>query len=108
MEVCPVKAIEKRKEDGIVIVHEEKCIGCRICLMVCPFGAFGMGKNRKVKKCHYCLERTSKGLEPACVRVCPFGALYGGSLAELQEVAFKKGIRRFILRRDSGSSPNKI
>jgi anaerobic dimethyl sulfoxide reductase subunit B (iron-sulfur subunit) len=107
-EGCPVKAIHKRREDGIVIVDEKRCIGCNICVMVCPFGAPKIGKNRKIRKCHYCLERTSQGLEPACVRVCPFGALYGGTVVELQKEALKRGIQKFIIGRDISSSLRKI
>jgi Fe-S-cluster-containing dehydrogenase component len=72
---CPADAYEKRP-DGIVIHHEERCIGCRYCEMTCPFGAPLFDAARGVmSKCHDCAPRVDAGLEPACVVACPTGAL---------------------------------
>ena len=72
---CPSGAYEKRP-DGIVIHHEERCLGCRYCEMTCPFGAPQYDANRGVmSKCHLCARRVDAGRAPACVAACPTEAL---------------------------------
>ena len=99
-EVCPTKAITKRTEDGLVIVDQNLCIGCKMCLMACPFGVPQFGKNGKMQKCNFCLERLEEGLSPACVNVCPARALHAGSLEELSELAIRKTAKQFIRSTD--------
>ena len=72
---CPSRAYEQRP-DGVVIHHEDTCIGCRYCEMTCPFGTprFDAGKG-VVSKCHLCAHRLDAGLAPACVVACPTEAL---------------------------------
>jgi len=73
-EVCPTGAI-KRKGD-VVYLDAGKCNGCRQCAMVCPFGVMHWdGKKMVIRKCDLCIDKTSRGGEPACVAVCPSGAL---------------------------------
>jgi anaerobic selenocysteine-containing dehydrogenase/Fe-S-cluster-containing dehydrogenase component len=73
---CPSGAYEQRP-DGIVIHHEERCIGCRYCEMACPFGAPRYDEEKKVMtKCHFCHHRDEG---PACVAACPTGALQSGA-----------------------------
>jgi Fe-S-cluster-containing dehydrogenase component len=72
---CPSGAYEKRA-DGVVLHHEERCLGCRYCEMTCPFGAPQFDANRGVmSKCHLCAHRTDAGRAPACVAACPTEAL---------------------------------
>ncbi len=72
---CPSGAYEKR-DDGIVLHHEEKCIGCRYCEMACPFGAPRYSEEKGVMtKCHLCHHRLDGGERPACVAACPTEAL---------------------------------
>lgn len=73
--VCPVGAYSKR-EDGIVVQNHEKCIGCRLCTMACPYGATRYSpSHRKASKCELCKTRLDAGLQPACVAACPTKAL---------------------------------
>jgi anaerobic selenocysteine-containing dehydrogenase/Fe-S-cluster-containing dehydrogenase component len=72
---CPSGAYEQRA-DGIVVHHEERCLGCRYCEMACPFGAPRYSQEKKVvSKCHLCRHRLDGGELPACVAACPTEAL---------------------------------
>jgi anaerobic dimethyl sulfoxide reductase subunit B (iron-sulfur subunit) len=87
MSACPVRAITKRAEDGIVIVDADVCIGCGFCTWACPFNAPQLAAAAgKMEKCNFCqtpgLERPV-GLPRACEEVCPTGAIKSGSMAEL-------------------------
>lgn len=73
---CPVNAIAKRESDGIVLIDQDKCIGCQYCVWACPYGAPQWNENtKKVEKCTFCLHRQEKGLKPACVTTCVGRAL---------------------------------
>jgi anaerobic dimethyl sulfoxide reductase subunit B (iron-sulfur subunit) len=86
VDVCPVKAISKRASDGIVVVNQEKCIGCRSCEKACPYGAPQYGKSGKMQKCDFCASRLGQGKQPACVATCPGEALGFGSLDDLKKL----------------------
>lgn len=68
---CPENAIVRR-DDGIVILNEEACAGCGICVDVCPYHAISFDDDRGVaKKCNLCSHRVDRGLVPACAdNVC--------------------------------------
>jgi Fe-S-cluster-containing dehydrogenase component len=69
---CPTKASHKRKEDGIVLVDPKKCIGCKVCMLACPYDARYYNEEIKaIDKCTFCQPRLAKGLKPACVEACP-------------------------------------
>ena len=78
VQVCPVGATY-RTFDGVVLVDEKYCIGCRYCIQACPYGArYLYPEDGKIKarrntadKCTFCYHRIVKGLKPACVEVCP-------------------------------------
>jgi Fe-S-cluster-containing dehydrogenase component len=73
---CPVNAISKRASDGIVLIDQEKCIGCKYCVWACPYGAPQWNEAAlKVEKCTMCVERIDKGLQPACATTCVGKAL---------------------------------
>src|SRR5690625_140954 len=84
MEVCPVSAYTKR-DDGIVIQDHDKCIGCRSCVMACPYSAPQYDPvEKKVSKCDMCYERVDQGLLPRCVEACPAKVLKFGEVDELR------------------------
>ena len=71
LDACPSGALEREK-DGLVVMRGEKCIGCWMCLMVCPFGAIKPFRQfKKIIKCDSCAGMD----EPYCVAHCPTGAL---------------------------------
>lgn len=90
---CPVGALRKQ-DDGPVTWDGGKCIGCRYCMVACPFdiptftwdeGLFGGGA--KIRKCNLCIDRVRNGLEPACVKTCPTGTLNFGTHEEMVALA---------------------
>jgi formate dehydrogenase iron-sulfur subunit len=84
--VCPVAALHKTPE-GPVVYDEDKCIGCRYCMVACPFDIprYEWDSNvPRVQKCIMCYEeRTSRGEQPACTSACPTGATVFGDRDEL-------------------------
>jgi anaerobic dimethyl sulfoxide reductase subunit B (iron-sulfur subunit) len=90
LEICPAGAISKRAEDGVVVVDQNECVGCRNCEQACPYGAPQFGKNGKMQKCDLCLDRRAEGEQPACVATCPGEALAFGDVTELELLAAKK------------------
>ncbi|MFO7963066.1 MAG: 4Fe-4S dicluster domain-containing protein [Desulfobacterales bacterium] len=87
---CPVGAISKRDEDGIVVVDRDVCLGNKdcnaYCKSACPYDvpAFGPKKGAKMQKCDLCLKRFEEGKDPVCVNACPMFALDSGTLNELR------------------------
>lgn len=69
---CPRKAIEKREEDGIVIINEDRCRGYRFCMEACPYKKIYFNKAKGVsQKCIFCYPRLEQGVANACARQCP-------------------------------------
>lgn len=68
--ICPVGAISRDESLGRVLVDYDRCIGCRMCALACPFGAMGFdGVGKRVIKCDLC------DGDPLCVKFCMYGAL---------------------------------
>jgi molybdopterin-containing oxidoreductase family iron-sulfur binding subunit len=101
VKVCPTGA-SHRREDGIVTIDDNKCIGCKYCIEACPYGArffngdaagyfgqeltemekigYARHKQGVVEKCTFCGHLLEKGKEPACVQTCIGKARYFGDL----------------------------
>ena len=87
--VCPTGASFKRAEDGIVLVDDDKCIGCKLCSWACPYGAREYSETTgTMKKCTLCVDRIYNAhlpeseRVPACVQACPTGARHFGDLGD--------------------------
>lgn len=130
LRVCPSGATFKR-DDGLVLVDHDKCIGCRYCVVSCPYQArYYLGKikgyfgddyltpyeeagYRKYQsgvtyKCTFCVDRIDKGLEPACVANCMAKARHFGDLddpsSEVRQLITKH--HGFRLMVEKGTSPS--
>jgi sulfite dehydrogenase (quinone) subunit SoeB len=94
--VCPTGASYKRAEDGIVLIDEDKCIGCKLCSWACPYGAREYSQVEGVmKKCTLCIDRIynehipEESRQPACVQACPTRARHYGDLGDEESDIFK-------------------
>lgn len=68
--VCPMEAIKRNEDTGALVVDEDTCIGCKLCVYACPFGGIYFDtEERKVLKCNLC------GGDPVCAKICPTEAL---------------------------------
>jgi tetrathionate reductase subunit B len=80
VQVCPVGATFETPE-GIVLVDENYCIGCRYCVQACPYGCRYIHPEKgTADKCTLCIHRLAKGLKPACFEICPTEARIFGDL----------------------------
>ena len=90
--VCPVAALRKTPA-GPVIYEESRCMGCRYCMVACPFGVPKYEWSKlfpRVQKCTMCPDRVSQGNPTACAEICPTGATKFGEREELLEEAQKR------------------
>ncbi len=107
--VCPTGATYKRKEDGIVVVDADICIGCKYCIQACPYDArFINPRTGTADKCDFCLHRIQKGIAPACVNTCQGKArIFGNMLDPESEVAKLIETEAVtVLRPEMGTKPN--
>ena len=89
---CPVGALAKTKS-GAVTYDESKCMGCRYCMLACPFGIPKYEWTKVlpgVRKCILCSDRISTGKQTACAEACPTGATFFGERDELLIEARKR------------------
>ena len=89
---CPVGALEKH-ENGPVTYDGGKCMGCRYCMMACPYGIPRYDWDSAipyVRKCILCYGRIAEGKKPACTEACPTGATIFGNRDDLLKEAKKK------------------
>jgi len=108
VKACPSRATYQR-EDGVVMQNYNACLGCRLCILACPYGGVRNYHERQprydlnfpagdagvkaqqagtVSKCHFCYDRIDQGLSPGCVDVCPVRARFFGDVNDPQsEVA---------------------
>lgn len=111
--VCPTKATYKDKINGIVMMNETLCIGCKACMTACPYNArYYHREKESVDKCDFCYRKRLQNGETntACAEACPAGALFFGDLSdqnsEFYKILHKPDQNILVLRPESGSKPN--
>jgi len=101
MDVCPKDAIYRDDELNRVMVDYDRCIGCRMCMAACPFGAMNFdGEARKVIKCDLC------DGDPLCAKLCSYGALKYVEESDQcadKRMEFAEKLREIMLGRKGGS-----
>ena len=91
--VCPVAALRKNPVTGVVYYVESRCIGCRYCMIACPFNIPRYEYERatpQVRKCQLCQHRYDEGKYSACCEFCPTGASIFGKVVDLRKEAEKR------------------
>jgi Fe-S-cluster-containing dehydrogenase component len=110
---CPVTATYKNKANGIVMMDNKKCIGCKICMVACPYNARYFNEEKHaIDKCDFCLEsRLSKNVSnTACSDACPADVRVFGDLSNPQDRVYKlvhqlqKPV--WVLKKETGAKPN--
>jgi anaerobic dimethyl sulfoxide reductase subunit B (iron-sulfur subunit) len=82
--VCPTRALTQR-EDGIVLIDSDRCMGCHYCEWACPYDALQFDKERGVMtKCDFCYDDLDQGKSPACVSACQMRVLEFGEIETLR------------------------
>jgi tetrathionate reductase subunit B len=109
VDVCPTGATYKREEDGIVVVDPDICIGCKYCILACPYDQrFLNPVTGAADKCDFCIHRVSQGLVPACVEACIGNARIFGDLndphSEISREVASNPVT--VLRQGQGTEPN--
>ena len=107
MNICPTGALFRRR-DGIVDLNGAACIGCRACMVACPYDQLFIDPNtRTAEKCNFCANRIENKLEPACVSVCPTECRIFGDLDDpTSEVAQIAQRESFMVRKpEKGTGP---
>jgi Fe-S-cluster-containing dehydrogenase component/formate-dependent nitrite reductase membrane component NrfD len=107
MNICPTNALFKRR-DGIVDLHGDACIGCRACMVACPYDQLFIDPNtHTAEKCNFCANRVENQLLPACVSVCPTECRIFGDLddptSEVALIAQRESIT--VRKPEKGTGP---
>ena len=107
VEACPTKASYQR-DDGVVLIREERCIGCRICIAACPYDArFLHPETKTASKCTFCVHRVDQGVVPSCVNTCQGKARIFGDLndptSEVARLVAREAVQ--VLKPELGTEP---
>jgi formate dehydrogenase iron-sulfur subunit len=102
MKICPSPGALYKTKEGAVATNKDKCIGCKLCAVGCPFNVPRYDDKDKISKCHLCFDRIANGLQPACTKTCPTDALKYGDRDALIRSAQKAGYEKLYGQTDLG------
>jgi len=91
---CMTGAMHLDESTGLVLNREEKCVGCWMCVMVCPYGAISASAEKTASKCDQCL---SEDHDPACAKACPTKALKFVEISEFNKSVKREFLSRFLM-----------
>ena len=94
IKVCPTSAIFKDAQTRITLVDRGSCIGCKLCLWVCPYGVPSFDEEGKLVLCDLCIDRLKEGKKTACEAACQASAIFVGTPEEIAELRAKKAVER--------------
>jgi formate dehydrogenase iron-sulfur subunit len=100
MQICPAPGAITKNKLGAVVFNKERCIGCKLCSVGCPFDVPRYDAADRISKCHLCQDRIEAGLEPACSKVCPTDSIRYGDWDRLIAVAKAEGYATLYGRAD--------
>jgi anaerobic dimethyl sulfoxide reductase subunit B (iron-sulfur subunit) len=104
MAVCPAGAIGKSSDTGVVFIDQNICIGCKLCVSACPYGAPAfIEAEGKTFKCEFCAGRVEKDELPACVASCQLRVIEYG---EIESLRAKYGICADVYSLPESSATN--
>ncbi len=111
VEVCPTGACYINEEDGVIMIDQKLCIGCKSCAGACPYGCMSFNNELTVMdKCNICLSRREEGIEPACVKNCTGGCLHVGDIndpeSKVSKLLAQAGEENVYTLRDFGNKPS--
>jgi len=109
--VCPTGACYIDPEDGVVLIDEEQCIGCKSCAEACPYKVNTFNQELLVMdKCNLCISSRKQGDIPACVKNCSGSALHVGDTndadSEVSKLLMEAGEENIHTLRDFGNKPS--
>lgn len=104
--VCPTKATYKR-DDGLVLIDHKKCIGCKYCVVACPYDVRQMNDRGIPEKCRFCAGFIEKGEQPPCVSTCMNDVRVFGDLDDPASVISRKikTVKTRRLAEEKGTKP---
>ncbi|TKJ39130.1 tetrathionate reductase [candidate division LCP-89 bacterium B3_LCP] len=106
--VCPCGASYVEEGTGTVLVHNEKCTGCKACIAACPYDARFINPAGFADKCTFCDHRVKDGLLPGCATTCPTKAINFGDLdqpgSHLHKLMHDRSVKS--LKPSAGTGPN--
>jgi Fe-S-cluster-containing dehydrogenase component len=104
---CPCGASHIHERGGVVLVHHDKCSGCKACIAACPYDARFINPEGYADKCTFCIHRVEQGRDPACVSVCPTHCMYFGDFEDPNSIVNRllNSRRHHALIPEAGTEP---
>lgn len=108
VDVCPVENATFKTKEGYVLINEEACIGCQLCIKECPYGARSFNEQtKKAVKCSFCANIVEFGGTPVCVATCPTKARIFGDAedpeSEVSKILKSGNVIRYSELLDNGT-----